>query len=177
MSQPPALSSRLKGLRFMQRAQHKAQKQQEEQQADRNDAEVRGGPRPPRAGGVAVTSRPPRPRICLTAIVCMPQAHWVAEGARTQCVVIAEGDPQPGDVAAGGRMRFLAPGSEQQAAVAETGGGEGPDGCKGGVSVSDEAMAASLKRKARHDDDKGEKQQRQGEGRGKAASKQRSRYF
>lgn len=80
-----------------------------------------------------------------------PQAHWVVEGARTRCVVLAEGDPAPCEGSApSGRMSFggFSPSAEQAqqedeaaAALAEAEAAN-PDG----KAVSDAAMAASLQR-------------------------------
>jgi hypothetical protein len=74
------------------------------------------------------------------------QAHWVVEGARTRCVVIAEGDPPPSGSAAG-RLSFGGFGElankklkdeERQAAAAAS------EANNTGTSISDEAMATSL---------------------------------
>lgn len=108
------------------------------------------------------------------------QAHWVAEGARTRCVVLAEGDPPPSEAAgsgAAGRLSFggFNSGTEQlvadaaaaqAAAAAEA---ENPDG----KAVSDEAMAATLRQQGRQSGDgqrghkRGQQQQRQGQSGGK----------
>ncbi|KAL4437835.1 hypothetical protein ABPG77_005747 [Micractinium sp. CCAP 211/92] len=142
----PVLSSRLMGLKFMQRAAEKEKKAKATEAAEQRDAE----------------------------------AHWVVEGARTRCVVLAEGDPPPSEAAgsgAAGRLSFggFNSGTEQlvadaaaaqAAAAAEA---ENPDG----KAVSDEAMAATLRQQGRQSGDgqrghqRGQQQQRQGQSGGK----------
>lgn len=149
----------------------KAQKQQEEEQAQQEDAEVREAT-PARAAarrqgrGVRVCSWAlPRPHTHCPSL----QAHWVVEGARTRCVVIAEGDPPPGggasSVGAVGRMSFgfnaqtdqlqaeAAEGERQATAAAAEAANPG------GKSVSDEGMAVSLGQQRQQRPD-GQQQQR-----------------
>lgn len=203
MSAKPLLSSRLMGLKFMQRAKEKEVKQQKEEEVQEQEAEVSPvqrarqmlpefwrGKRGPAMSMSLIGSR-----------LGLLQAQWVIEGARTRCIVIAEGDPPPSTSGgAVGRMSFggysavadpiqtTAANSERQAA---TGAAEAAN--PGGKSVSDEAMAASLsKQKHRHSDGsrhsrqqdgssgKGKKKRRGDNGeeeRGNTKKQSRGRYF
>lgn len=82
------------------------------------------------------------------------QAHWVVEGARTRCVVLAEGDPPPCASGAGGRLSFGGFSRETEALQAGESEREKADAAAAaeaanpdGKAVSDAAMAASLQQK------------------------------
>ncbi|KAL4419729.1 hypothetical protein ABPG75_006827 [Micractinium tetrahymenae] len=149
----PVLSSRLMGLKFMQRAAEKEKKAEVAEAAEQRDAE----------------------------------AHWVVEGARTRCVVLAEGDPPPseaeaaGGSGAAGRLSFggFNAGTEQLVAdaTAAQAAAAAEAGNPGGKAVSDEAMAATLRRQGRQPGDKqrGHKheQQQGGQRQGKSGGKHR----
>jgi hypothetical protein len=161
----PTLSSRVLGLKFMQRAREKEVKAAAVEAAEEHDAEVRGGRGAvQRASGRAIVAAccccvpPPGsthpPTFSLSSLHTTHQAHWVVEGARTRCVVIAEGDPPAWEPApgggAGGRLSFggCNPSAEQLAADAEVAAAAAaaeaanPDG----KAVTDEAMAAALRK-------------------------------
>lgn len=109
---------------------------------------------------------------CSTPVPCPThalQAHWVVEGARTRCVVLAEGDPPPSEAAGGGaagRLSFggFNAGTEQLVAEAtatqEAAAAEAVH--PGGKAVSDEAMAATLRRQGRQPTD-GQRGQKHGQ--------------
>lgn len=80
----------------------------------------------------------------------LPQAHWVVEGARTRCVVLAEGDPPPAEAADGGRISFGGFNAESEerrraaeAAEALAAAEDNPEG----VVITDEGMAAALQKR------------------------------
>ncbi|PRW33666.1 peptidase S8 [Chlorella sorokiniana] len=111
----PVLSSRVMGLKFMQRGREKEQKAAAEEAAEEREAE----------------------------------AHWVVEGARTRCVVLAEGDPPPLEAAGGGRISFGGFNTEAEerrkgaeAAEALAAAEQNPEG----VVITDEGMAAALRK-------------------------------
>ena len=163
----PLLSGRLLGLKFMQRAQERVERAEAQDAAEERDAEVRRRCRcccrhsrcRHRARG-AVSAFPHSPGHRL-----VPQAHWVVEGARSRCVVIAEGDPPPCASGAAGRLSFCGfnadteqlqadEASKEAAAAAAAAEAANPDG----KTVTDEAMASSLRRQ--------QKQQQRGGGSG-----------
>ncbi|KAI7836577.1 hypothetical protein COHA_009594 [Chlorella ohadii] len=78
------------------------------------------------------------------------EAHWVVEGARTRCVVLAEGDPPPAEAADGGRISFGGFNAESEerrraaeAAEALAAAEDNPEG----VVITDEGMAAALQKR------------------------------
>ena len=164
----PLLSGRLLGLKFMQRAQEKVEKAEAQDAAEERDAEVRR----PAAAAAAATAARRRSHcdcFCLPSLAwpppSVPQAHWVVEGARSRCVVIAEGDPPPCASGAAGRLSFRGfntdteqlqadEASKEAASAAAAAEAANPDG----KTVTDEAMASSLRRQ--------QKQQQRGGGSG-----------
>lgn len=88
----PALSSKLMGLKFMQRAAHKEAVQNSSTEASQPSEDVSW-----HGGGWSPCPGSNESRCCFTTqakLECpLPQAHWVKESAAQRCVVVFGGDP------------------------------------------------------------------------------------